>query len=330
MFTAHARPDRELIWTPDTTLYFPARVAFEHVRVVDCRDTRNHIGWLRTGALNRYGSLTTVDSLHTELSAYANRLLKTARRQQGELIVVLRAFWLEDRKGGEEIGTAHLRADLFRSTGADAYWHVRSLDTFYETKSGLDVTAAVKRLGSQSIADMLVIGSGPLQSTRTYALAEMNGRQSASLDQWPVFTSSPSPGLYRTVDDFLGLKPSGDLFVMNHNRGANDGPEYRFFYLNAKGKRGKEIRPDGCFAIFDGKMWYLAQREGFSKMPQQAREFYAAQPLQGLTDNSMSLGLAYGLAGSLIASADRGKHYTWYVTRLDPEQRRWVPVKRMR
>jgi len=329
--TAQARSSREQIWVPDSNLLLASGVAFDHVRVIDARDTRTHIGWIKTGSMYKYSSLTTADSLHLVIGRYATKLAQVARHRQGELVVVLRSFWLEDKKATEEIGTAHLRADLFRSNGTPDYRHVRSLDTFYETKNGWDVTAAVKRMGSTSIADMLYAGSENPLSEETYSLAELSGRQTAALDRWPVYTTeNPPKGVYRTVDDFLNLRRSDSTFIVKLGEPLRGEAEYTFHYKNTDGRRGDEITMSDCFALYDGRMWHLAHREGFSRMPQQAREFYALQPLRGLIDESSANAMHGGFLGGLIANADQSKHYTWYVTRFDPEYRRFVPVKRSR
>src|SRR5690606_23859425 len=116
---------------PDTSLRITGRVAYNHVRVIDDRRIRSSIGFLKTGAFNRNAELEMEDSVGKSLEAAANYMLKSAETSTGEFLVVLRDLRIEDREGGEEIGTVHLRADLFTGN-ANAFTHLRNYDTLYE------------------------------------------------------------------------------------------------------------------------------------------------------------------------------------------------------
>ncbi len=324
------RAERELVWIPDTSLIVGMTLPYDHVAFVDARSNRESIGWLRTGALNRYGGLVTDDSLRLSLNRYAGKLMQRTKNGPGELLVVLRSFWIEDRKGTEEIGTVHFRADLFRG-GEGAYRHVYSMDTLYESKSGWDVTASVKHLGSRAVIDMMRIGCAPAEESRSYSLDEAVARELQVLQQWPVYgETAPPRGVYRSFNEFLSLRPSDTGFA-GQRIVAMDGPDqYVFFQLKGNGRKGKRIGPDQCFAIYDGKLWHLARRGGFSNMTLQNGEFFATQPLLGLTDNSFAMGMLFGMAGAAFASMDQSKHYRMYYTRLDAEHQRFAPVRRSR
>ena len=143
-FHLSASAQRTLTWQPDTTLRIGGVVPFDRVTIEDLRPGKSNIGWLKTGAFNRYADLVMEDSVSTSLAAYMTRLLSGSASSSGELLVVLRDFRVEDRKASEEIGTVHLHADLFRSAGTGGeYHHLRSFDTLHETKSALDVTKSV-------------------------------------------------------------------------------------------------------------------------------------------------------------------------------------------
>jgi len=324
------RAERELIWAPDTTLIVGAPLPFDHVSFIDARTDKESIGWLKTGALNRYGALTTNDSLHLSLSSYTASLMRKTANNPGELLVVLRSFWLEDRKGTEEIGTVHFRADLFLG-GAAGYQHLQSMDSLYESKNGWDVTASILHLGSQAIVDMIRIGGNAApDASHTYSVAEALSRELLVLRQWPAYTAAPRRGIYRSFEDFLSLRPS-DTGFFDQKIVAMEGPsQYVFHAQKENGKKGKRIGAEDCFAIYDGKLWHLARRNGFSQMSFQNGEFFAVQPLLGLTDNSVAMGVMFGLAGSTMAGFDQSKHYRMYYTRLDAEHQRFAPVRRSR
>lgn len=331
-FTA-ARAQRALVWQPDTTLRVAARMPFDSVIIEDLRRDKSAIGWLKTGALNRYADLVMEDSVSTSLAAYATHLLRGADASPGALLIVLRDFRVEDRKGGEEIGTVHLHADLFRRVGgSDEYLHLRSFDTLHETKSGWDVTKGVQKLASQAVFDLVNAGAVVTPSSTTpYTRASAALREDEVKLTWPLYTeASPSRGIYHSFDDLLLLRTTDTSFI-DIKVASPDGPTTWYFHRkNSRGKKGDRIQPGECLAIFDGKLWHVSHPRGFSVMKREGSDFYVTLFMRGFTDNSVMMGVLFGVAGSIAAANDMSLRYTPYRSRLAPEARTFVPIRRAR
>ncbi len=331
-FTA-ARAQRALVWQPDTTLRVVTQMLFDSVIIDDLRRDQSAIGWLKTGALNRYADLVTEDSVSTTLAAYATHLLRGTDASLGVLLVVLRDFRVEDRKGGEEIGTVHVHADLFRGVGNNGeYFHLRSFDTLYETKSGWDVTKGVQKLASQAVLDLVNAGALAKPTGNTlYTRAGAAVREDEAKATWPLYTeASPPRGVYHSFDDLLHLNTTDTSFI-DVRVASPDGPTTWYFHRkNNRGKKGDRIQPGECLAIFDGKLWHVSHPRGFSVMKREGSDFYATLFMRGFTDNSVVMGVLFGVAGSIAAANDMSLRYTPYRSRLAPEVQSFLPIKRVR
>lgn len=321
------------VWLPDTTLRISGPLPFDHVTIEDIRADKSSIGYIKTGAFNRYADLVMEDSVKSSLAAYATHLLRGVTTVPGHLLVVLRDFRIEDMKGTEEIGTVHLRADLFLSgTGEDAFFHLRSHDTLYEVKR-LDVTKAVQERASHAVFNMLTLARdaaaspAPTIYSRTEALTHEDDLKAA----WPLYTSAAPPrGIYYNLDDVLHLRTADtsftDLKVL-----SSEGPATWYFYRkNSRGKKGRAIRPKECLAIYDGERWHISNGFRFGSLKKDVGDFYTTVFLDGMVDNSATWGLFFGMVGSLIALSDRSPHPAPYHVRLVPEAGRFVPVRRVR
>jgi len=324
---------RAILWQPDTVLMVGGKVGYSRVVVEDARTARENIGWIKTGALNRYADLVTDGPLSKSLEDYATHLLRGAERAQGVLLVVLRDFRVEDRKGGEEIGTVHLRADLFQSNGSEeAYAHLRVFDTLYETKS-LDVTRGTLLLASQAIMDMLgTTRGGPAVAGTLYTQTQAIAREDAAKSAWPLYTTQPAvPGLYQSLDDFLTLRTTDTSFITQRVASPDAPPVYYFYRKNSRGKKGERIRPNDCVAIWDGKDWHVAHHRGFSVLKRDGSDYYATIYLPGFADNSVMMAIGLGVVSTrTLDAADQSLHWAPYRARLVPELGRFAPVRRVR
>lgn len=327
------RAQRALVWQPDTTLRIGTPMPFNRVIIEDFRRDKSNIGWLKTGALNRYGDLVMDDSVSTSLAAYATHLLHGADASPGDLLVVLRDFRVEDRKGGEEIGTVHLHADLFRGAGSSGeYLHLRSFDTLHETKSGWDVTKGVQGLASQAVLDLITAGALASPSgTTLHTRASAATREDEAKAAWPLYTASaPLRGIYHSFDDLLHLRTTDTSFI-DIKVASPDGPTVWYFHRkNSRSKKGHRIQPSECLAIFDGKAWHVSHPRGFSVMKREGADFYATLFMRGFADNSVVMGLLFGAAASIAAANDMSLYYTPYRSRLAPEIQSFKPIKRVR
>jgi hypothetical protein len=75
---------------------------------------------------------------------------------------------------------------------------------------------------------------------------------------------------------------------------------------------------------------YVTTKDGFAEMQYKNGEYYVALRLKGLRDNSVVMGVMFGLVGTAIASSDQSKHFTAHNTRLMPEICAFTPVSRIR
>jgi len=158
----------------------------------------------------------------------------------------------------------------------------------------------------------------------------------------PVYSVAKyKKGIYRTWQDFLNHQPldtafiQKDVFEDNVNRP-------KFYFENAKGRKGSKV--DSVYAIYTGRDWYRATRDGWKRFYFEKGDFYSKMTRTGLKTSAgaggtaamVASGLMFGVVGVIVANSIAEANGTKvdkgvcdYHAKLNPDTGKFQPVKRL-
>jgi hypothetical protein len=316
------------------------------LRVIDMRKHKDSLGGL---------SIETADMTETKvvpeqpldmmLTEYFDKI-STGKKGANELLLVLYDFQLMKRVRNVGLGYFYFSGDFYM--GKDGrYIMLDSVDSIYEIGMGKTATDKLLIHARHKVFEMLNTYAGRPINTAGATLTETDAknRRERIKAQYPIYTSAFKRGIYYTVDQFLTNSPLDTTIVLEEEFSADRKRQYFFYYLNARGRKDKQIRVDDFFAIYDGSSWYIGGKERIKKMFYTDGEFIATRKKWGasiqhngeLIGGIVTGGLLGGGAGAAMGGASiknaRAKEgeqeLVYYVCRFDPAQKKFIPFKRL-
>lgn len=307
---------------------------FNHIKVIDNRTDKKDIGYTRNGAFNAKHQLVTALPLNEELATFVNDKLDSADKGDGQLLVVLNDFMIEDRPTGDELGTFYLNCYFF-SGHDDQYRYAGTIDQITECASKWDVTKKlIKRIQYEvwNIFQSLANDTPLHFSEQIYTEAQARDFMNLEHEAYPIYkTEIFKKGVYFTMEDFLNHHPCDTPFVERVFQ-TDGGSSHYFYYENKKGKKGDKIKK--AFAIYNGKDWYTSDVDRAVKMKFEYGNFYTRKYFSGLkADNTTAvMGAMFGVVGALATMGTSAAHDSkncYYEARLNPAEKKFYPVKRL-
>lgn len=305
--------------------------------VIDARPDKN-IGSVKTGAFNRNATLITEIPFRKMLEEFYDSM-QNNQPTDDELVLVLYNWIVADNPNSGEIGSMYFDGDFYRGKD-DRYAYTGTADSLFEIAAGLDITK--KLLAMASIETNWILqyyGSAKVSSEFKYNKTSMLERRNKEKAQYPIYTAAElKKGIYYTVEQFINNTPVDTPFkreTLIINNGERK--DYQVFYLNAKGKKGKYVKPDTYFAIYDGATWSLADGKNNRLMKYENGEFLTYKLLPGPINKQANAAMAGAILGGVVGGAiaggiaGGGKNLAkvMYQARFDPGIKDFVRIRRL-
>lgn len=199
------------------------------------------------------------------------------------------------------VSSLYVHAEFFTGQPGTLH-HFYTLDTIVQKQSPVLLHGLAEKLASENFLDAMLVVCKHMNE----ASAEAYSDESAAnyyknlLTRYPLYTqqTTPSIGIYRTVNDFMNLKAVDTSLIFEHIARA-DGDGYNWFYhKTADGGKGKRIDADDFYAASDGKNLYLSYKGGLRKIRKTNGDYFVsmttkmlgASPIDaaGLIDRAIS------------------------------------------
>ncbi|MCD6064797.1 MAG: hypothetical protein K0R82_2708, partial [Flavipsychrobacter sp.] len=277
----------EYTFKMDTVFTSVKNATYARLRVIDMRSKKGNIGELNTGALNRIKPIVTEKPLPELFSSYYSRMITGNRNEGTELLLVLYHFEIIDRANGGEIGTFYFDGDFFGGSN-NKYAFLGKVDSIYEVTSGWDVTQVLLRSTKTKIGSLLSrYALHRLSKDNNFTEQQTLGRREQAKQQYPIYNSPGfQKGIYYTIDQFLNNTPIDTPFIKSVQQPWDGKKQTYFYYPNSKGKKGKLIKADTYFAIYDGEEWSVPGHFYAETMRFKNGEFYANISFRGVSDKA--------------------------------------------
>lgn len=319
----------------DTFRTFKTDVYYEKIRVIDNRPDKSNIGYLRKETSmsgKKVDLVTDTEDLEGDLQKYVAHLTKGKSKTDKELLLVVYGFMAEDQPNANEMASFHIRMDGFFGDG-NTYHYIGTVDSLHEEVSG-NASRIIRPLISEKLFHVLTkfVSTEPEKiNTTNYTLAEAKNRAAKYKESKPVYSEAHKEGIYLSYKQFLGNEPEpGEIIAETYT--LPDGVSESHLYIRKdNGRKGEVIDPKKVFAAYCKETWYLSTHGAFNKMQYENNEFYGYIRMKGVYNNTASMMVLFGVAGGLFMSeAMTGKTWGTYKARLDAEQGKLIPVKRVR
>ncbi len=308
-----------------------SNTVFNQVQVLDMREDKDNIGYLRLGAFNKKNLQVPVGGLEQMLQQFARSVAGLdAARGDKTLLIVVHNFSMADRPIEGEMGTFYGRMDFYLGKEGQ-YRLAEHVDSFFETTNAWDVTNNVKRLVARKMTDWLyhitndatVPDNAPVLS-----LEAIKAEIGAEKDKYPVYKEEPKTGVYYTLEQFLNNAPATSEFV--EKKYSMDGTNVSYFYEKGEGKKkGASLEKADCFALYNGKKWFKKTSDGLLEMKFRNGDFYFQEVGYGIK-RSDNAAVMFGLIGALVESTSNRKGNALYRMRLDPLTGKGFCTERLR
>lgn len=308
-----------------------SNAVFNRVQVLDMREDKDNIGYLRLGAFNKKNLQIPVGGLEQMLQQFTHRVAGLdAAKGDKTLLIVVRDFSMADRPIEGEMGTFYARMDFY--LGKEGQYNLAvHVDSFFETTNAWDVTNNVKKLAARKMTDWLYNMTNYTTAPEAVSVSNIDAIKagiSTEKDKYPVYKEEPKTGIYYTLEQFLNNAPATPEFV--EKKYSMDGTNVSYFYEKGEGKKkGASLEKADCFALYNGKKWFKKTSDGLLEMKLKNGDFYFPEVGYGIK-RSDNAAIMFGLVGALVESTNNRKGNALYRMRLDPQTGKGFCTERLR
>ncbi len=267
---------------------------------------KEDMGYIRTGAFNAKNLLVPKSGAGPMLQQFIMDMASHATAMKpATLLLVLRDYKITDRPVSGEMGTFYARI---------------TVDSFFETAHGWDVTKSVKRLASRKMTAWIkraAMSAGLPDASAGRDTAQLLQAFTDTRSKYPVYMENPKKGVYYTPEQFLNNTPADTSYVERHWKA--DGYEtYTFYTRKENGKKGNNLDKTACFAIYNGEKWFKKTSLGVYEMKFRDGDFYFPEKGRGLRTND-DMAIMFGLLGVLLTNPNTKGDGAIYRLRYNPD-----------
>lgn len=333
-FTSSAE-EKYYFWF-DTVYAIHQKANFETLRVIDMRENKKDIGYLRLGAFNKHNTIIPDPELTKLLPACYEKIIQQGANTRNELLLVLYGMNIEDRPSGDETGTFYFDGDFYLENNG-RYTYAGTVDTLIEVGAAADVSKKLMGISQYAICNILGMYATKENPPGFYTgLTEtelLQKRKNEKL-KYPIYNAAKfEPGIYYTVDNFINNTPVDTPFITETFYFNGERRHLRFYYKDKDGKKGERIKEGSFFAIYTGKEWALSENPYAISLRKNNDDFYAIKTYRAIHPQaSVFPVIAFGYVGVLMVNnrTDDNKKTIWglYESRFNPVSKDFVPVAR--
>lgn len=250
--------------------------SFSNVEIIDSRLDTSNLGIIHKGALNRMVPVITPQPFMDELGNSIIKLINDANKQEGTLLINIRQFALSEffSKGGEN-GVFRFSA-VFYLKQASLYRKVLTVNTNVVLKAGFgDVTQklldTVPEVWGGYIKEVASFDPAHADSMSRFTASNFESLDYREKETIPVYNSDrPQKGLYATFEEFRNNQPSRQV-IIEHKFEAE---QPKIYEIKADGKKGKKIKPDQFYVVYDGEKMFISGDYGLYPLSKRDDDFY--------------------------------------------------------
>lgn len=338
LFSLPALAEHTVIFKFDSVYHITGKSHCNRLRVIDMRENKTELGYYKTGVLNRDAKIVTEYPFDKMLTEYFDAMIKSSNIDNKELLAVLYDFRIEDRPNGDEVGIFHFDADFYMGNN-NRYVFIGKADSIYEVSSNYDITRELKKFTPLKVGEILGdFAKRPFRDNSTfYTETNLLRKRYDDNQLFPIYsTSSFKKGIYYTVEDFMNHQPVDTPFVVSEQFNDDGVAVKRFVrFINEKGRKGALLKPETFYAVYDGKKWFISERNYLAAMSFKDGEFNAVRAFRGIRSNKETvavMGAMFGLVGALASSGFKSRVETtgYYDAKFDPFCKCFRPYSRVR
>jgi hypothetical protein len=280
---------------------------FNKVKVIDIRANKDNFGYIKTGAFN---ATKTLQSSNPEkmFQDFAETLIRPAKEQQNAtLLIVIQNFKITDRPVAGELGTFYVRASFYLSDAdeQDKYQPILTVDSFFETVKGWDVTKAILKIANSKMTTWVSRIAYKFQKPQDYVFRsekEIIDSLNAKAN-YPIYSEAPKEGIYMTEEDFLNNRPQEMPLLCTTDPTLANGL-FKVYKKNEKGKFKIPIYNEEWFAVYSNGKWFKQTSFGVCKMTYSNNDFYFPEAGNGLRAND-DMAVMFGIVGALVSNGSK-------------------------
>jgi len=271
---------------------------YNKISVLDTRMDTTNMGIIQTGAFNKKTKVIAKEPLNIQFKNILTALTDSTAKPQELLIQLRQLSFVEITGSFSEKGYFYLRAGIYAKQ-PDGYRQVGAIDTVSLTTSGVDVTGALLKHGSETIAGFIAanLNKAPVTAT-TYKYTDLVKIDSVEKRNLKVYnTNRYTDGLYLTYKSFCNQVPDAPLVVTNN---------FIDYTMKTPGEKGKlkKVKSDKVYAVVYQGQAYIATKYDYYPLKKTNDDFFFTGKASATpsTVSMVTAGVFFGMLGSLIAS----------------------------
>lgn len=298
--TSHAQKSTE-VFKFENTLTSQQSSYFSYFSIIDARDDTASIGIVQRGVLNKKVALVCDPPLNEQLK-YICKQLTSENNSNTELILLLQNLnFSEATYGTRELGIIQVRGVFFAKRDS-RYSKLFDIDTLHIIQS-IDATKLLLKKGNSFLVELLntALNTSPKNfdlDNVTY-LVNYDSIQKATL---PLYAAKNyKTGAYATYKQLADQTPSDTTLKIEFYKSGH----WKSVQLkNKAGKYEEVVLKDWYAYVFDNKIFLSSPNHEVYPVEKKRNDFYFKGRIwtTATTTQSMAMGMAFGLLGTLAAS----------------------------
>ena len=275
---------------------------YNSIIFIDSRKDTATLGIIQTGAFNRQALVVAKDGLGGQIKNVLAALTDSTA-QNNQLLLQLRLYNLAEVTGSfSEKGFFKLYAHLFAKVD-NGYSKISDIDTLVVVSSGMDVSNALLKTGSNILTDFIAnnLTKKP-NSLKSYPYSYISKIDSVEKRQLKVYTTDTfTDGVYYRYRSFKDQIPESEIVVDGDSVGRGNVKAYDV------NRKLKKLNPANAYAVvFKGKP-YITNNFGYHQMYRRDDELFFKGSISIYRNASagsvIAMSALFGIAGGIIASS---------------------------
>jgi len=249
--------------------------SFSNVEVIDSRLDTANLGFIQTGAIDREKCLNTSRPLKDELALVVNKMISSASKQDGTLLINLRQLaTFEHTDASGEFGVLRLSA-VFYLKQATEYRKVATVNTRIIVKSLWDVTNklldTIPEVFGAFVKQVASFDSAHCDSMSRFTAKDYTDLDGNEKKMIPVYqVEMPQKGLYDTYEAFKNNHPSRQVIIVPKRASEN----ILVYEMRDDGKKGVQINFNNFYAVCDGAKIFISTPHALRPLSKNDNDFY--------------------------------------------------------
>lgn len=251
---------------------------FSKVEIVDSRlDTSARVGYINRVKVYNGQILTLQRSLKDELASVVTKLINTASKQEGTLLIDVRKFYFTEVYDGNVANFGEFKYDITCYLKRDSlYLKMFSIDSSVLLSENIYKEKNLPDSMHETVCRFIQQAAGfdlaKLDASKALTHYEIEHASELEKKVIPVYNVAiPKKGLYTSYEDFKNNRPSTGQVVIEQKKGFSRPLIYE---MKENGKKGKEILHKYYYVVCDGERMFVSNKYGLYPLTKKDNDFY--------------------------------------------------------